>query len=215
LDNPYYDLLIVGGEDHPTGSSDDAKKRYSSLEAWTRKRFRMEGIEYRGSGQVLEPKDSLAFIGRNPRDKKGNTFIATGDSGNGMTHGAIAGMILSDLVPGKHSPWAALYNPSRRIKSRPKRSVGGTRSGRTKKSQNDLHPGEGAVIEKKAPIAAYRDVTGKLHQYSAVCPHLGCALKWNGSEKSFDCPCHGSRFSYSGLAINGPANDDLQKPSKK
>ena len=79
----------MGGEDHPTGNSDDAKKRHSSLEAWTRKRFRIESIDYRWSGQVLEPKDSLAFIGRNPGDKKGNILIATGDSGNGMTHGVL------------------------------------------------------------------------------------------------------------------------------
>ena len=98
-----YDLLIVGGEDHKTGQRDDANKRFGALERWTRHRFPMvEGIEYRWSGEVMEPVDGLAFIGRNPLDQD-NVFIATGDSGNGMTHGTIAGMLLTDLVFGRRT----------------------------------------------------------------------------------------------------------------
>jgi glycine/D-amino acid oxidase-like deaminating enzyme len=113
--NSKYDLLIVGGEDHLTGSITDDKdieQRYTSLELWTKSRFPIEEIEFRWSGQVLEPKDGIAFIGQNPGDEK-NVYIATGDSGNGITHGTIAGIILSDLILGINNPWALLYNPSR------------------------------------------------------------------------------------------------------
>ena len=112
-----YDLLVVGGEDHVTANANDIVKRYNALEAWTKKRFQIDGIEYRWSGQVLEPKDSIAFIGRNPKDKRRNIFIASGDSGNGITHGTIAGVILSDLILGKRNEWAELYDPARKIRS--------------------------------------------------------------------------------------------------
>jgi Rieske Fe-S protein len=176
----------------------------------------------------------MAFIGRNPKDKRKNIFIATGDSGNGMTHGTIAGMLLSDLILGKKNRWASLYNPSRRIKSRrqSKNSAGGSSNGGSSKSSQDkklkqsvatakqkaekLASGHGLIIEIKGkknkiePLAYYRDDKGELHSFSAVCTHLGCTVKWNDSEKSFDCPCHGSRFSYAGEVINGPANDNLE-----
>ena len=108
-----YDVLIVGGEDHKTGQEDDAGKRFGALERWTRHRFPMvEGIEYRWSGEVMEPMDGLAFIGQNPMDSK-NVYIATGDSGNGMTHGTIAGMLLTDMIMGRKNPWESIYDPSR------------------------------------------------------------------------------------------------------
>lgn len=211
MDTPLYDLLIVGGEDHAAGEPGNSDQRYAQLEAWTRKRFRIEGIEFRWSGQVLEPRDALAFIGRNPRDKRRNIFIATGDSGNGMTHGTIAGIVLRDLILGKKNRWSALYNPSRKIKLKPKRSGSVRRSSSMSRKKGDyLKPGEGMVTKNKSPLALYRDLAGKLHSYSAVCTHLGCNLEWNDSEKSFDCGCHGSRFSYAGQVINGPANDELE-----
>jgi glycine/D-amino acid oxidase-like deaminating enzyme/nitrite reductase/ring-hydroxylating ferredoxin subunit len=232
-DDENYDLLIVGGEDHGTGNADDMDRRYDALNSWTRKYFPTEDIVYRWSGQVLEPKDSMAFIGRNPRDRRKNIFIATGDSGNGMTHGTIAGMLLTDLILGKKKKknrWVDLYNPSRKVKSRPR----GTRSGSDDDDGGDgdrgsstpkkiemeqalqkaagLARGQGMVVEikKRDPHAFYKDDCGKVHSFSAVCTHLGCTVKWNDSEKSFDCPCHGSRFSYAGQVINGPANDNLE-----
>ena len=108
-----YDLLVVGGEDHKTGQATDIEARWSRLEHWTKERFPMvEAIEYRWSGQVLEPMDGLAFIGRNPNDEP-NVYIATGDSGQGMTHGTIAGILLTDLILGRENEWAILYDPSR------------------------------------------------------------------------------------------------------
>src|SRR4029450_11764081 len=107
------ELLIVGGEDHKTGQADDAEDRYRRLEAWTRERFPVQGpVRSRWSGQVLETIDGLAFIGRNPIDAA-NVFVATGDSGMGMTHGTIAGMLITDLVLDRPNPWAKLYDPSR------------------------------------------------------------------------------------------------------
>jgi len=108
------ELLIVGGEDHKTGQSNDAEDRYRRIEEWTRKRFPASGsILYRWSGQVLETIDGLAFIGRNPLDGP-NVYIATGDSGQGMTHGTIAGVLLTDLILERQNPWATLYDPSRK-----------------------------------------------------------------------------------------------------
>ena len=112
-----YDLLIVGGEDHLTGNimdDKDIQQRYTNLESWTRNRFPIEDLEFQWSGQVLEPKDGIAFIGYNPdNEEKKNIFIATGDSGNGITHGTIAGIILTDLILDKTNPWVSLYDPSR------------------------------------------------------------------------------------------------------
>lgn len=170
---------------------------------------------------VLEPKDSMSFIGRNPRDKRKNIFIATGDSGNGMTHGTIAGMLLTDILTGRKNKWASLYNPSRKPRRKPPSSKGSSNGGRSKPKKftleaaltraNMLARQEGIVVELKQaePRAFYRDNDGKLHSFSAVCTHLGCTVSWNDSEASFDCPCHGSRFSYAGLVVNGPANDHL------
>lgn len=235
-DSNNFDLLIVGGEDHPTknySSDDEIEKRYSQLESWARERFPIEGIEYRWSGQIMEPQDSLAFIGHNPGDNRNNIYIATGDSGNGITHGTIAGILLTDLILGRSDPWTTLYDPSRKLRKAP-----GTKSEEElqtqsqeekptdqSKQENDkksstkgeekiasiekLKEKQGIVLEEKK-IAAYKDYKGQLHTYSAICTHLGCTITWNNSEKSFDCPCHGSRFSSSGNVINAPANTSLE-----
>jgi glycine/D-amino acid oxidase-like deaminating enzyme/nitrite reductase/ring-hydroxylating ferredoxin subunit len=231
-----YDLLIIGGEDHQTGSAssdeDDIEKRYLRLESWTKERFPIEeeGIEYRWSGQVMEPQDSIAFIGPNPGDENNkNIYIATGDSGNGITHGTVAGILLTDLILGKDNPWSSLYDPSREPRKKPsemqeKEGRGGENGNGQEGSNNkeevgkktktssfeDLSAGQGIVIEDRK-VAAYKDHKGELHTYSAVCTHLGCTVTWNNSEKSFDCPCHGSRFSAnSGKVINGPANKAIE-----
>jgi glycine/D-amino acid oxidase-like deaminating enzyme/nitrite reductase/ring-hydroxylating ferredoxin subunit len=217
LKDKEYDLLVAGGEDHKAGKVDDLEVHYRRLESWTRGRFPIESIEFRWSGQVMEPRDKIAFIGRNPRDKRKNIFIATGDSGNGMTHGTIAGMLLADLIFGKKNRWAALYNPARKMKGKAKDSDGKYDPMKIEMSQAikqaqllDNSSGMVAEVKKGKPRAFYKDENGKLHTYSAVCTHLGCTVGWNDSEKSFDCSCHGSRFSYGGKVINGPANDDLE-----
>jgi len=214
------EILIVGGEDHKTGQAEDFEQRFQRLEDWARVRWPKAGeIMFQWSGQVMEPVDGLGYIGRNPADEN-NVYVATGDSGNGMTHGVIAGMLISDLVRRGDHPWAKLYDPSR-IKPRTavdfaKENINVAKqyadyftSGDTG-SADYLKPGEGAVIRhglKK--IAAYRDETGKLHEMTAVCPHLKCIVHWNRTEATWDCPCHGSRFDAFGKVLNGPAVADL------
>ena len=216
-----HDILIVGGEDHKTGQDQETAVRHERLETWTRARFpKMQDIKYRWAGQVMEPIDGLAFIGRNPMDKD-NVYIVTGDSGQGMTHGTIAGMLIPDLILGRDNPWATVYEPSRK----PLRAAGEfARETLNMVSQYAelLTPGEvesadaipadsGAIIRRGiSKLAVYRDEAGAVHEFSAVCPHLGCIVHWNASEKSWDCPCHGSRFEKLGKVFNGPANRDLK-----
>jgi glycine/D-amino acid oxidase-like deaminating enzyme/nitrite reductase/ring-hydroxylating ferredoxin subunit len=215
------DILIVGGEDHKTGQTDDTERRHGRLERWARKRFPMiEGIEFRWAGQVMESMDGLAFIGRNP-GLHNNVYIVTGDTGMGMTHGTIAGILISDLIGGIPNPWHELYDPSRK----PVRAAGKFLKENVnvarqyldwvapgdEVSKDDIAPGDGAVIrDGMKKIAMYRDPRGTLLQFSAVCPHLGCIVHWNPTERTFDCPCHGSRFDKRGEVINGPANKDLR-----
>ena len=217
-----HDILIVGGEDHKSGQADDTERRHGRLERWARKRFPMiEGVEFRWAGQVLESVDGLAFIGRNP-GLEDNVYIATGDSGMGMTHGTIAGMLISDLIAGRANPWQSLYDPSRK----PLRAAGKYLKENANVARqyldwvvpgeaitrDDVEPGEGAIIrDGLKKVAVYRDARGTLHEFSAVCPHLGCIVQWNPTERTWDCPCHGSRFDKRGEVINGPANKDLRR----
>ncbi len=215
-----HDVLIVGGEDHKTGQQQDGAQRWGKLEQWTRNRFPMAGeVEFRWSGQVMEPIDSLAFIGRNPADA-GNVFIATGDSGMGMTHGTIAGMLLTDLIVGRKNPWADLYDPSRKTLKAAKDFAQENVNVAAQyadlvtpgevDSVDEVAKGDGAIVRQGlSKIAAYRDDDGTLHRMSAVCVHLGCIVAWNPTEKTWDCPCHGSRYDCFGAVIEGPANSNL------
>ena len=215
-----HDVLIVGGEDHKTGQADDGHERYGRLEQWTRERFPQAGeIQFRWSGQVMEPVDGVAFIGRNPLDDD-NVYIATGDSGQGMTHGTIAGMLLTDLIQDRKNRWEDLYSPSRvRVRSLPEYAseninVAGQYADYVTagdvKSESEIRPGEGAIIrEGVSKLAVHRDEAGTVHKLSAVCPHMGCIVSWNSTERTWDCPCHGSRFSAEGKVYQGPANSDL------
>ena len=216
-----YDVLIVGGEDHKTGQANDAEERFQRLEAWTRERFgEIPQFEYRWSGQVMEPVDGLALIGRNPLDHD-NVYIATGDSGNGMTHGTIAGMLLTDLIVGRENAWTDLYDPSRKslgaIKEFAKENLNVAvqyadlvTPGEVSDPE-EVKPGEGAILRRgAAKVAVYRDEHGELHERSAFCTHLGCVVRWNSLEKTWDCPCHGSRFQIDGHVVNGPAMAGLE-----
>jgi glycine/D-amino acid oxidase-like deaminating enzyme/nitrite reductase/ring-hydroxylating ferredoxin subunit len=214
------DILIVGGEDHKSGQADDTQDRHARLEAWTRARFPMAGeIAFRWGGLIMETVDYLAFTGRNPMDKD-NVYIHTGDSGMGLTHGTIGGMLLCDLILGRSNPWAALYDPSRKTVGAAReytsenlnvaRQYADWLTGGEVKSAGEIAKGSGALMRRGLQkIAAYRDEEGVLHECSAACPHLGCIVHWNRSESTWDCPCHGSRFDGYGKVINGPANRDL------
>ncbi len=214
--------LVVGGEDHRTGEDEHPEARFSRLESWARERFPVApgSPSIRWSGQVMETIDGLAYLGRNP-GAHDNIFVATGDSGMGMTHGTLAGMIITDLFLNRANPWSHLYNPGR--------ITVGAALAYAKENLNvarhyldwarprpgggddaDLTPGQGRVVRRGAHrIALHRDQAGVLHERSAVCPHLGCAVAWNALEKTWDCPCHGSRFQADGTVVNGPAAESL------
>jgi len=218
--NDGYDILICGGEDHKTGQNDDADVRFAALEQWSRERFPMlKEIEYSWSGEVMEPVDGLAFIGRNPLDED-NVFIATGDSGNGMTHGTIAGMLITDLILGRKNEWATLYYPSRKTLRAAKEFAKENLNVAEQfidlvipgevESAAEVPRGSGAIVRRGLlKIAVYRDEAGTVHELSALCRHLGCVVDWNSLEKTWDCPCHGSRYDATGHVIMGPANSDL------
>ena len=216
----YDDLLIVGGEDHKSGQAKDNPERYRRLEEWARSRFPMMGeVVFRWGGQIMETQDYLAFIGRNPMDHE-NIYVVTGDSGMGITHGTIAGMLLNDLILGRPNPWEKLYDPSRvtlraaadfaRENSNVALQYADWLTGGDVKSADEVAPGSGAILRRGLEkIAVYRDAQGALHERHAACPHLGCVVQWNRAETTWDCPCHGSRFDPYGKVINGPANRDL------
>lgn len=220
-----FDLLLCGGEDHATGLSDDSEiplesDRYAILEKWVRERFTVEDVVYQWSGQVMYPFDSLAYIGRNPLDKN-NIYIVTGDSGNGLTYATIAGMLITDLINERPNKYEKLYSPSRFKLFKAgnvffEELIGGLSSYLKKRPTHpgdtleDLLPGEGKIVEIEGKkYGAYKDEGNLLHIVGAECTHLGCIIKWNSDEKSWDCPCHGSRFTNKGTVINGPANTDL------
>jgi len=221
-----YDALIVGGEDHKTAHEDDADERWLHLERWMRERWpQAREIIYKWSGQILEPNDYAAFIGRNP-DGAENVYMASGDSGQGMTHGTIAGMLLSDLVLGRPNDWTTVYDPKRvSLRARPIEEftkenadvalqyVKDRVTPGDAHSENEIPRGEGRLIRRGlSKLAAYCDDRGTLHVRSALCTHLKCVVQWNSAEKTWDCPCHGSRFDPYGKVVNGPAVSDLEKP---
>jgi glycine/D-amino acid oxidase-like deaminating enzyme/nitrite reductase/ring-hydroxylating ferredoxin subunit len=220
-----YEILIVGGEDHKTGQEHDFNRRYNRLEKWARFRFpEMREVEFRWSGEVFETIDGLAFIGRNPQDDD-NVYIATGDSGMGMTHGTIAGLLLTDLIMGRDNNWAEVYDPARKTASaigefaKENLNVAAQFTDYVTPGEVDgageVRAGEGALLRSGlSKIAVYRDEDGVIHKMSAVCRHLGCIVNWNSNEKTWDCPCHGSRYDATGRVINGPANSDLETVSE-
>jgi nitrite reductase/ring-hydroxylating ferredoxin subunit len=154
---------------------------------------------------------------------KENEYVITGDSGNGLTHGAIGALVISDLINHKRNAWAKLYDPARKTVgslprfAREKAKIAARYSAwlKTIKGPQNLRAGRGAVIKKGAQAEAIFREKGKIHSYSPLCTHLRCTVRWNDIEKSFDCPCHGSRFSSRGKIINGPGNKDLKKKTER
>lgn len=219
-----HDWLIVGGEDHKTGQANDQIERIANLGAWARRRFpEMAEPEFSWSGQVLEPVDYAAYMGRNPGNKR--IFVMTGDSGQGFTNGVAGSLILRDLVLGRDNDWVDAYAPNRLSASAigeyvsenatmPASLAEHLTAGEVS-SADELKPGEGALVRQGLKkIAAYRDERGELHLLSATCTHVGCVVHWNGFESCWDCPCHGSQFSVDGEALNGPAVRPLARADR-
>lgn len=233
MDDPYHyvrlqpgkgdtDFLITGGEDHKSGEADDGETRFRSLAEWTRQLIPQLGREVaRWSGQVLDTIDYCGFIGRSPGSS--NMYVATGDSGQGMTHGALAGLLIRDLIVKGSSPWEAVYDPARK----PPSAIGNFINENLTAVKNfaeyvspgeinspdDLKPGEGGVMRSGLKkLAVCRDLEGKVHMHSATCTHLGCIVHWNTTEQCWDCPCHGSQFAADGSVVNAPAIKRLEQP---
>lgn len=211
------DLLMVGGEDHRTGTANDMDQRFAHLEAWTHERFGSFGkARYRWSGQVMEPVDFMPYSGRNPGNR--NIYVHTGDSGQGITNGVAGALNFAALLFEQKAHFAELFDPGRKPVART--SIGEFVASRAEDVANfseyltggeiasveELAPGEGAIIRRGlSKIAAFRQDDGTVIERSAVCTHIGCMVHWNGLEKCWDCPCHGSQFQPDGTVINGPA----------
>jgi glycine/D-amino acid oxidase-like deaminating enzyme/nitrite reductase/ring-hydroxylating ferredoxin subunit len=217
-------LIQVGGQGHVPGEEDDTTERYRVLEQFLREHWPDAGdVEYRWSTQDYMSVDRVPFVGRLRRGSK-HVQVATGFSEWGMTNGTVAALLLVDSILGRENPWAGLYN-SKRIKPRAAatRFVKGNASaalhfvrdraaGARSTNPEDLKPGEGALVRLGLrKRACYRDDEGVLHVLSPACRHLGCHVAWNPAERTWDCPCHGSRYTGEGMVIQGPATSDLQR----
>jgi glycine/D-amino acid oxidase-like deaminating enzyme/nitrite reductase/ring-hydroxylating ferredoxin subunit len=212
------EILIVGGEDHRVGQGDE-ERAFPRLEAWIRKRFPKAGPAIATwSGQVQEPHDGMAYIGKLPRHD--NIFVVTGDSGNGLTHGVVASLMLPTLIAGREHPWSKVYAPNRSrlhaigtmVSEDMKSSLpyADWMKGGDVESIDEIKPGQGATIRRGLHvIAAYKDEHGQCHLKNARCTHMSGVVRWNEVEKTWDCPCHGSRFDAYGRVLNGPAIGDL------
>lgn len=235
--DPYYYLradrhegseyCIFGGEDVKTGQEEDAKMVFARLEEKLRRVLPGAVVEHRWLGQVVETNDGLPFIGENTSQQ----FVATGFGGNGFTLGTLSAMMVRDKYVGRKNPWVELFDVHR------KKLHGGTwryvkenldypyymlrdrLAGAEGDSVEDLQMGEGKILKLEGKkVAAYRDEVGKVHRLSPVCTHLKCIVRWNNADKTWDCPCHGSRFKPTGEVFSGPAETPLEKlplPEKK
>jgi glycine/D-amino acid oxidase-like deaminating enzyme/nitrite reductase/ring-hydroxylating ferredoxin subunit len=231
--DPYYYLrvhdagdhlyAIFGGADHKTGQSEDTETCYAQVEKTLGKILRSARVERRWSGQVIETSDGLPYIGETA-DKQ---FVATGYAGNGLTFGTLAGIMAHDWVLNYGNPWCDVLDPHRKALTAglttfisenvdyPVRLIL-DRLRRDRTSDVDsVGRGDGKVLTVNGkPTAVHRTNTGKLIMLSPVCTHMGCHVRWNNAEQTWDCPCHGSRFTPEGLVLGGPAEDPLQRHSE-
>lgn len=217
--------LLVGGADHKTGHQ--TKDSYQELENYLRERYTVKKITGRWSSQYYEPADGLPYIGKS---YSGSEYIATGFSGDGLIYGTLAGIAISDAILNKEKKmWEEIYDAARM-------NIAGS-AGKfvsenidvasdmikdhfsTKDSGNEenLQRGQGIIIRKGgSDLAVSKDIKGRIRQVSAVCPHMKCLVRWNHLDETWDCPCHGSRFTTAGKVITGPAVSDLKDiPSNK
>ena len=217
------EYLIVGGEDHKTGEQENAESSFLRLESYIRKHFNVYEVLFKWSSQYFEPGDGLPYIGHLP-GHPGNIFVATGYGGNGMTYSSVAALILKRMILNEESPYIKLFDPNRVkpiagfatfLKQNVdafKNFVGKWFDKEKLEEFAELAPGEARVTKYSGEkLALYKDEHGELHAVSPVCTHLKCSVAWNNAEQSWDCPCHGSRFSYEGKVLTGPADHDLEK----
>jgi glycine/D-amino acid oxidase-like deaminating enzyme/nitrite reductase/ring-hydroxylating ferredoxin subunit len=213
-----HDYAIFGGEDHKTGQVEHTTACFERLEARLKRLLPEISVTHRWSGQVIETNDGLPYIGETAERQ----FVGTGFSGNGMTFGTLTAMMFADYVMGVQNPWTELFDPGRtkikgglwnyitENKDYPYYLVRDRFAGTGGRSLRGLRRGSGEVLDVQGkPAAVYRGLDGKIHVRSAVCTHLGCYVHWNDAEHTWDCPCHGSRFTPSGEIVAGPAEQPL------
>jgi glycine/D-amino acid oxidase-like deaminating enzyme/nitrite reductase/ring-hydroxylating ferredoxin subunit len=218
-----HDFVIFGGEDHKTGQASDTGACFERLERTLLSMFAGIEVTHRWSGQVVETPDGLPYIGETAEHQ----FAATGYAGNGMTFGTLAGMMAADSIAGRPNPWADLFDPGRKKirgglwdyitenKDYPYYLIRDRFAGAEGKSVRAVPRGAGKVLDINGQrVAVYRDERGNAVKRSAVCTHMGCLVDWNEAERTWDCPCHGSRFKPDGAVIAGPAESPLPEPSK-
>jgi len=217
------DFLLVLGESHLVGAPADNREKIEHVEQYLYKHFDVAEVAYRWGAQNYKSADGLPYIGTSPAQK--NTFIATGYKADGLVYGTLAGQLISDAILSRENPWAALYDPKRftpiaSAKQVLKENVTVASYllkdylfyGEVKEIK-EIKAGEGKTLTLDGEkVAVHRDVAGQVHVVSAVCTHMGCILHWNNAEKSWDCPCHGSRFAINGAVLEGPAIKPLSRP---
>jgi Rieske Fe-S protein len=214
--------IVVVGEDPKVGDEHGTPERYAALEAWARKHFPVRAVGARWSAQDYMAADGMPYVGRLPGGS-GQIWTATGFNKWGLTSGTAAAMILTDLIQDRVNPWAGLFDAGRIdvLPSAKKfikenaavaaRFVGDRLRALTVLDIDELPAGEGGIVRSSGGrVAAYRDDSGILHTCSPLCTHMGCYVQWNAAEKSWDCPCHGSRFDYQGNILQGPAVRGLE-----
>ena len=215
--------LIVGGEGHKVGQDPETEDHYETLESWARERLPGVGlVDFRWSAQDYLTMDGMPYVGRLTDDHQ-RVFVATGFRKWGMTNGTAAARIITDAIAGRENPWAEAYDatrtrPRQAAKDFAKENINvakhlvGDRLLASESSLDELRPGEGAIVDVGGEtMAAYRDDSGVVHALSPDCTHMKCRVSFNPAERSWDCPCHGSRFGTDGRVLEGPANQDLEK----
>ncbi|EMQ99502.1 FAD-dependent oxidoreductase [Paeniglutamicibacter gangotriensis] len=216
--------MLVGGEGHPAAESGNSAQRYRRLASFARDRLGVEEVAYRWSTQDGIPVDGLPYVGPMTPESQ-HVYVVTGLRKWGLTNGTAAALILADTITGRENPWAAMFNSNRAATAEAVKSTAGRETEATEaadvgdssgvRTPAELAPGQGTVIEAAGQsTAVYKDAEGALHAVSAVCTHLGCIVEFNSADTTWDCPCHGSRFSTDGSVIQGPAVDALEaKPA--
>jgi glycine/D-amino acid oxidase-like deaminating enzyme/nitrite reductase/ring-hydroxylating ferredoxin subunit len=213
-----HDLVIYGGEDHKTGQETDTAACYDRLEHALTLLVPSLDLTHRWSGQVIETSDGLPFLGETAERQ----FVATGFSGNGMTFGTLGAMMACDRVIGHVNPWQDLFAPDRPFlrrglwdylrenKDYPYYRMRDRFAGTTTRSLRSVRRGHGAIVDLHGQkVAAFRDEAGATTLRSSECSHQGCLVAWNDAERTWDCPCHGSRFKPNGDVLAGPAQSPL------
>jgi glycine/D-amino acid oxidase-like deaminating enzyme/nitrite reductase/ring-hydroxylating ferredoxin subunit len=213
--------LVVGGEGHMTGARDATPERYERLEAFAREHFEVLDVPYRWSTQDGMPTDKLPYIGPYTPTSR-HLFVNCGGQKWGMTNATIGAVLLADRLAGRDNAYAGVFDPNRvSVRSAPEVAkaqawvgahfVGDRLSPAQARSSDDVPRGEARVVRSGVgKVGVYRDDDGALHAVSLRCTHLGCLVSFNSAERSWDCPCHGSRFDVDGGVIAGPATKPLE-----